>query len=617
MPTTQNTTDRYARLAKGYKAPEAEMAEECQRQRWENQGSPFFEGKPPKKKKSGGEPNCGKLQERAAKLAREIREMEVDMEHLTAKLALSKDAQRPAVELRISKINGKLVLKREESCGVTEELSNACDSPEEEGKQPSIAGLNESYWINRFADETGLIFDPLADGFFWFDTGIWQKKTRAEIREELAAFIRETVRKEQEREIKEKAEQKEPEDGEEESVWMRVGINALAKLLSQRGLTPVIDRLTGHPACVKRDAFSNPPTGIILTANGRLVISRGGEVTFDEGDMGRREDMKLHRLPFDYDQEADAPKTKAWLRRIFSEREDDVQAIAKACGASLWGSNQWKKMVVVWGQKNRGKSRLPELIAGLISSTAISVLDTSKLGGQFEVRRFVGKILLTAPDVDADFMSRPYAETLKQLSGFDRLRSETKWGSEEHDCRGDKLIFCTSNYKLRVRPGTDRSAWEERLVYILADGKGYEKAEQDPNFIETYFREEGSGILNFALAGLTDILQKRYWERSESQMQTVADVLESSDSVKQWVEGRVVVTPNSDGVTSANAWADYFDFCRSGGLEPWSQREFERQVYDAIQDATGKTRSGDIRRGDHIHNGWHGIRLADGKRHLP
>lgn len=374
----------------------------------------------------------------------------------------------------------------EELRGLKEEMSNAKPKRADSADgwlfnaKGEPTGPSERFWIDALAESKDWIFDPTADSFFHFRDGIWERITRAEAREGIERFIRATV-------------------GEVE------GLN-LDKMLAKKNLDPLVERLSGHPCVVKRDAFAVCPHGVILLANGRLQIDRTGEENFESGNRGNREDMQTSRLPISYDKNAISPRLLTWLRRIFSDREDDVQAVAKMAGAVLWGSNRWKKMVVVHGSANLGKSQIPLLVERLVGKKKVCEFETRRLGEKFEMRRFVGKVFLRAEDVEADFMTRVYADTLKQLSGFGSLRVEGKNSHEEFELRGDKMLCATSNFRLRVRADVDRSAWEERLVYLEADGKPYEQAEQDSYFLDALFEHEASGVLNFALAGLRVLL---------------------------------------------------------------------------------------------------------------
>ena len=438
------------------------------------------------------------------------------------------------------------------------------------------------------ADTGDLIFDPLPDSFHYFSDGLWYPKTRAEIREIVDRIIR--------------------------AASFGANLN-LDKLLSMNLLNGIVNRLAGHPCIVRRNAFANPPHGIILVANGRLEISMAGRVTFDEESRGNREDMQQTRLQISYVRGALARKTLRWLSRIFSGRKGDIAAIARMAGACLWGSSRWKKMVVIHGKANLGKSQIPLLIERLIGRLRVAEFETKRLGERFEMRRYLGKVFLRAEDVEADFMTHVYASTLKQLTGFGSLRVEGKNSHEEFELRGDKMICATSNFRLRVRADVDRSAWEERLVYLEADGDPYAREEQDCYFLDTIFgdNDEASGILNFALAGLAHILCCG-WELSPAQLARTQRVMDQSDSVAQWARQELCAAgaeedPSRPGVTVSEAWANYLGWVERNKLDAWPDRIWREMAIEAVEGVHGKNTSNNLQRGECVSRGWRGMAL--------
>ncbi|MBE2180300.1 MAG: hypothetical protein IAE97_07495 [Chthoniobacterales bacterium] len=448
---------------------------------------------------------------------------------------------------------------------------------------------SEKYWIDRLAQTGDYIYDPLVDAFFVFSGGLWSRRTRAETRETIDAFIRVEV-------------------GEDDTL-------NLDKLLGKKHLDVLTERLTGHRCVVRRDAFSSPPHGVVLCENGRLQISSEGEIAFAEGNPGERGDMQQVRLPLVYDPSARAERFEGWLSRIFCGREDDTQAVAKMYGAALWGSCRWKKMVVVHGPSNLGKSQIPLITERLIGRQRVAEFETRRLGEKFEMRRFVSKVFLRAEDVDADFMTRGYADVLKQLTGFGSLRVEGKNSHEEFELRGDKIICATSNFRLRVRTDVDRSAWEERLVYLECDGEPYRREEQDTYYVDSLFsnREEAAGILNFALNGLRELLLHG-WARSELQMGRVRRVMEQGESVAEFVRGCMTPSgpeedPARPGTTISEAWACYLEWADTHRAEKWPERIWREMIVEAVEQVRGKTTCNNLPRGGTAQRGWRGITL--------
>ena len=448
------------------------------------------------------------------------------------------------------------------------------------------SALDETFWMETLAATRDLIFDPLSETYYIFFDGIWEKSTRPAVVEWVARQI------------------------------ANICPECPPKLRTRRAYNEIALRLAGHPQTQTPDAFSKSPHGVILVKNGRLEISMAGDIKFDEGCRGRKSDLKKSRLAMDYTPCARSEKTLTWLNRVFSDRLEDLDAIGNMMGATLWGSNRWKKLVYISGLADLGKSQIPLLVEGLAGRAACIDIETRRLGEKFEFHRFLGKTFLRAADVDADFMSRTYADALKQLTGFDSLRVEGKNSSEEFELRGDKMICATSNFRPRVKSGVDRSAWESRLVYLVADGIPYAQDEQDPYFLQSIFAdsEEASGVLNFALTGLQRLLVEG-WKKSETQVARVTAVMDQGSHVEDWISESIEKTPNgledpaNPGLTISEAWANYQDWCESNEIDSWNQQTWTEMAKTAIEDTHKKSTCNNLNRGKCHQRGWRGISL--------
>lgn len=470
-----------------------------------------------------------------------------------------------------------------------------CDKPKKERPEGSgliyndkgiPTALDESYWMEIIAETGNIIFDPICDAYYLFADGLWKRIARAEATEWVAQQITELC----------------PE--------------CPPKLRTRRAFNEIALRLAGNPKTVKRDAFATIPHGVILCRNGRLEISRTGEISFDEGNPGKREDMRQTRLDIDYKPCARPVEMIAWLTRIFSARQDDIDAVQNMMGAVLWGSSRWKKMVYINGQANLGKSQIPLMVERLAGRQVCVDFETRRLGEKFEFHRFLGKVFLRAEDVDGDFMTRGYSDALKQLTGFGSLRVEAKNSRDEYELRGDKIVCATSNFRPRVRGGVDRSAWEERLVYLVADGVPYAVEEQDGYFLDTLFddEEEASGILWFALEGLKRLLSDG-WKKSDLQKARVEAVMDQGGHVETWVEKCIEKTapgiedPARPGLTIGEAWKSYQDWCEENSIEGWPQQAWTEMAKSAVEDIHRKTTCNSLTRGGNHQRGWKGLCL--------
>src|SRR4029077_12234725 len=98
----------------------------------------------------------------------------------------------------------------------------------------------------------------------------------------------------------------------------------------------------------------------------------------------------------------------------------------KYCGQCLLGRNLSQTMILLDGVPKSSKTTLALVMAEIVGSDNCTQLRTAHLDERFEASAFIGKSILIAPDVKADFLSLYGASILKSLIGGDRMTAEFK-----------------------------------------------------------------------------------------------------------------------------------------------------------------------------------------------
>ena len=99
----------------------------------------------------------------------------------------------------------------------------------------------------------------------------------------------------------------------------------------------------------------------------------------------------------------------------------------------------------------------------IIGHDRVATLRTQHLNSsRFETHAFLKKTLLTAKDVQSDFLSTNGVSMIKALTGNDVMDVEQKGGGRSK-LRGNLNIVVTSNARPQIRFDDDVSAWRRRL----------------------------------------------------------------------------------------------------------------------------------------------------------
>ena len=101
------------------------------------------------------------------------------------------------------------------------------------------------------------------------------------------------------------------------------------------------------------------------------------------------------------------------------------------------------------------------------------------------------------------------------------------------------------------------------MLWIDYNCEPVKKEDKDPYFAEVLLREEGSGILNWALEGARKLLMNGgQIPRSEEQTKRIKALLLERDSVRSFIEDMVIADPMGQ-VTSEQLYAAYWQFCHT------------------------------------------------------
>jgi phage/plasmid-associated DNA primase len=189
-------------------------------------------------------------------------------------------------------------------------------------------------------------------------------------------------------------------------------------------------------------------------------------------------------------------------------------------------------------------------------------LRTAHLNERFEMARYMAKILLIGADVAGDFLNLPGAHKLKEMTGGDWIELERKYSNLACAILGIFSILITCNSRLTIRLDGDRGAWLRRLIILSYEQKKHGKDIQ--NFAYKMVQEEGPGILNWALAGLSaandDVEKYGTIQLTTEQSKRTEALLDESEGLRIFVTNRIVSDPQSD-LTTDEILKEYAEYC--------------------------------------------------------
>lgn len=250
-------------------------------------------------------------------------------------------------------------------------------------------------------------------------------------------------------------------------------------------------------------------------------------------------------------------------------------------GQCLLGDNPSQRFLLITGTAGGGKSTLVNVIEQLVTRQNCTELRLEHMHGRFENSRLVGKTLLTGKDVKAGFLDSKGAPMLKALTGKDILSTEFKHSNSAIEIEGRYNVIITSNATLQVRLENDAAAWKRRMLWIKYENQP--PAIPIENFDQLLIREEGSGILNFALDGARELLsQGGKIKLFPAQEKRIDALLEDTDPVRLFIRECLVPEAGAN-VSQKELWMHFNRYITLHELDPIKQSAFRKILPDLME----------------------------------
>ena len=169
-------------------------------------------------------------------------------------------------------------------------------------------------------------------------------------------------------------------------------------------------------------------------------------------------------------------------------------------------------------------------------------------------------------------------------------------------------MIVVSNTRLRVRLQGDIGAWRRRMLLVRYEAPPPVKKITD--FADVLIREEGSGILNWALEGLAmllaDVAEIGDIRLTERQLGLVDSLLAESDSLRVFLRERIE-RAEGDALTTSEIVEGYAEFCPERGWEPMPITAIHRQLESLMLELFQVCRSNSVQRDGKAQKGYRGV----------
>lgn len=434
-------------------------------------------------------------------------------------------------------------------------------------KMKSPQRLNEPFWCEYLAGERILFFEAPEDRFYAYNphNGLFEMVSPQGLKAHLSDLI-------------EIADSQWPECRE------------IKKLNTDFSRRSVIELLRGKVE--QRNFFAVRPMAI--HCQNTMVTFEVGRIRHEPFSPKFR---SRNQSPICYDPKAKHKEfSESFLDRLPNY---DVSLIQKYYGQCLLGRNITQTLILLDGEAASSKTTLARIIGELVGENSFTELRTSQLEERFETSAFIGKTLLMAADVKANFLSRYGASVIKRLVGTDLMSAEFKRANARVTFEGAFNVVVTSNSRLRAKFEGDNNAWARRILIVRFEHPF--KGDRIVDYHRVIVEKEGAGILNFAINGvlqlLSDMQVRGKIAITPQQEARVRKFVDESDSLRIFVREHLSSTSDKGRDVTINEVLDgYFEYCVENDLNSLPTKDARRDLEEIMRELFGRSMSNSIQR---------------------
>jgi len=424
-------------------------------------------------------------------------------------------------------------------------------SRDDEGNLDGGGQINQPFWAGLYAAENIVLHEPAEKRFYQYDdhTGIWSPESAEAIEQRISSRILSAAR-----------------DYDDTLAF-------LEQTRSHRTLQAIVGHLRG--VAEQRAPFAR--TRRFIHCANQMIEFEGGQA-IPVGKTFAPDFYSRNALPVPFDPSAQCHR---FLNELLlpATCPEDASLIQRWFGCAILQHNVPQRFLILDGAAGRGKSQLSVLAEKLVGACNTGALRTKHLDERFELFRLARKTLLIGADVPGNFLMHPHASCLKALVGGDPLEAEAKNSNESFTLYGHFNVLITCNERLTVRLESDAGAWRRRLLIIRFEAPPPRKKIDD--FGALLFREEGCGILNWAIQGAVNLLHETAttgdYMLTAAQEKRIDDLLAESSSLELFVKDCIERTDEGNLFKDEIEEA-YALFCEGRGFTPLPKRIQQSQI---------------------------------------
>jgi P4 family phage/plasmid primase-like protien len=325
----------------------------------------------------------------------------------------------------------------------------------------------------------------------------------------------------------------------------------------------------------KNDAELEQRFDLINLSNGMLDVEARKLLPHDKKYYSRTQ------IPIEYKPEAEAPRFQKFLYEIFKDDPKRELTIQEFAGYILLPRIFIHASLFMLGSGGNGKSVLINTISKLVGRNNISALELHQFSDKFLLGILRDKLL----NISTEVQTRSVVDDniLKAVISGDLVQADVKFKDPITFRPFAKHIFSMNDIPVI----TDKTHAFKRRLIVVKFNQVFEGETAD-KFLEEKLSKELPGVLNWALEGLSRVLQNSRIFCSDQMEKDKREFLRSLNPVLCFVEE--VCELGEDFYVGRNElFQAYRQWSKSSGFQPLGKNKFYRQVRQDFPQITEDT----------------------------
>lgn len=313
-----------------------------------------------------------------------------------------------------------------------------------------------------------------------------------------------------------------------------------------------------------------------LNSDEKIINFRNGVLNIETGKLLPPDPKYICtiQIPCDYKKGLkleDAPTANKFFHDITGGNEEDIATLLEIIGAVISNvkCSRFKKLLILKGAGNTGKSVLREFVIALVGLENSHTLEMKELHGKFGLGGIYQKRLIGSGELQ--FSRIPEIDKIKELTGGDRIRIENKY---ENAFTTQFRGFLWWNCNCLPNFGGDKGKHVYDRFLIVSCNNVIPPEERDSQLLEKLLAEKEI-IVSVAIQHLQQAIARDYkFTESERTVKNREEYMIRNNSLALFLKECCII---GEGRTTTSLFREkYMQWCKENRFEPEKRNDIAR-----------------------------------------